>query len=216
MTACAQLGQWGRQRGAFCPWLDLSQRMGTDLKGALARPWPRPVAQRGGRLSDHLSPRQQRDQSAGPPGPSQPPEPACLPGTLTLIIWERSPASASSSTMFSSLSSINESKYLMMLGWFSCCPTREREGGRSSEGQLSPAPAACRPPAGPRWQSPGFAALGSVTWESGRSGPHRESPSISPSLSVLICTMSVMRYRATVRTRWAKTSEMSNVLTGLS
>lgn len=55
----------------------------------------------------------------------QPPGPAHLPGTLTLIICDRSPASASSSTMFSSLSSINESKYLMMFGWFSCCPRRE-------------------------------------------------------------------------------------------
>lgn len=46
----------------------------------------------------------------------QPPDPTHLPGALTLIICERSPASASSSTMFSSLSSINESKYLMMFG----------------------------------------------------------------------------------------------------
>lgn len=37
-----------------------------------------------------------------------------------LIICDRSPASASSSTMFSSLSSMNESKYLMMFGWFNC------------------------------------------------------------------------------------------------
>lgn len=44
---------------------------------------------------------------------------------LTLIIWERSPASASSRTMLSSLSSIKESKYLIMLGWFSCCRGRE-------------------------------------------------------------------------------------------
>lgn len=42
-------------------------------------------------------------------------------GILTLIICERSPASASSSTMLSSLSSMNESKYLITLGWFSCC-----------------------------------------------------------------------------------------------
>ena len=37
-----------------------------------------------------------------------------------LIILARSPASASSSTMLSSLSSINEAKYLMTLGWSSC------------------------------------------------------------------------------------------------
>lgn len=86
-------------------------------------------------LVDSLYPRpqQQRLQAEGLPDPGlpvsgRPPGPACLPASLTLIICERSPASASSSTMFSSLSSINESKYLMMLGWFSCCPKREKEG----------------------------------------------------------------------------------------
>lgn len=211
MIACAQLGQWGRQRGAFCPWLDLSQRMGTDLKGALARPWPRPVAQRGGRLSDPPRPRQQRDQAEGLPGSSQPPEPACLPGTLTLIICERSPASASSSTMFSSLSSINESKYLMMLGWFSCCPTRKREAEAVRDSS-----ALCLPRAGSQLD-PVSRALALLRWAvSPGSQAHRESPSVSPSLSVLICTMGVMLYRAAVRTRWAETSEMSNTLTGLS
>lgn len=39
---------------------------------------------------------------------------------LTFIIWERSPASASSRIMLSSLSSIKESRYLIILGWFSC------------------------------------------------------------------------------------------------
>lgn len=97
-----RLGRWGRQRGAFCPWLGLSQKMGMELEGALAR------------LRGCLT--------LGSLGPRTPPDLACLPGTLTLIICERSPASASSRTMFSSLSSINESKYLMMLGWFSCCP----------------------------------------------------------------------------------------------
>ena len=62
-----------------------------------------------------------------------PRDPALPPGTLTLIICDRSPASASSSTMFSSLSSMNESKYLMMFGWFSCCPNREKEGDGASE-----------------------------------------------------------------------------------
>lgn len=46
---------------------------------------------------------------------------------LTFIIWERSPASASSRTMLSSLSSMKESKYLIILGWFSCCRQRERK-----------------------------------------------------------------------------------------
>lgn len=59
------------------------------------------------------------------------PDLAPPPGPLTLIICERSPASASSSTMFSSLSSMKESKYLMMFGWFSCCPKREKEGAGS-------------------------------------------------------------------------------------
>lgn len=45
-------------------------------------------------------------------------------GFLTLIIRERSPASASSRTMFSSLSSINDAWYFITLGWFNCC---ERE-----------------------------------------------------------------------------------------
>lgn len=100
--------------------------LGLELKGALAR--------LGGCLTLTLG-------SVGPCTPR--PQLAGLPGTLTLIICERSPASASSSTMFSSLSSINESKYLMMLGWFSCCPKRERWGGRTSEGQFSPPPAPC-------------------------------------------------------------------------
>lgn len=56
----------------------------------------------------------------------QPPQHGhCVIEVLTLIIWERSPASASSRTMLSSLSSMKESKYLMMLGWFSCCRGRE-------------------------------------------------------------------------------------------
>lgn len=42
-------------------------------------------------------------------------------GNLTLIIRERSPASASSRTMFSSLSSINDAWYFITLGWFNCC-----------------------------------------------------------------------------------------------
>lgn len=124
MTGC------GTPEDCFSPWLDLSQKMGLELEGALAR------------LGCCLT-----LGSMGPCTPS--PQLAGLPGTLTLIICERSPASASSSTMFSSLSSINESKYLMMLGWFSCCPKRERWGGRSSEGQFSPAPAPCWLPAGP-------------------------------------------------------------------
>lgn len=39
----------------------------------------------------------------------------------TLIIRERSPASASSRTMFSSLSSMKDAWYLITLGWFNCC-----------------------------------------------------------------------------------------------
>lgn len=81
----------------------------------------------------------------------QPPGAARPPGTLTLIIWERSPASASSSTMFSSLSSMNESKYLMMFGWFSCCPRREVGVGGEAEpvrGGTAPAPTRCWHPAG--------------------------------------------------------------------
>ena len=37
-----------------------------------------------------------------------------------LIILERSPASANSRTMFSSLSSMKEARYLITFGWFSC------------------------------------------------------------------------------------------------
>lgn len=48
---------------------------------------------------------------------------------LTLIIRERSPASASSNTMFSSFSSINDAWYLITFGWFSCC-TSERNSER--------------------------------------------------------------------------------------
>lgn len=59
---------------------------------------------------------------------------------LTLIIWDRSPASASSRTMLSSLSSMKESKYLIMLGWFSCC--RGRECKSSSYSVVRAAPAA--------------------------------------------------------------------------
>ena len=43
-----------------------------------------------------------------------------------LIIFARSPASANSSTMFSSLSSIKEAKYLMTLGWSSCYSYKEK------------------------------------------------------------------------------------------
>ncbi len=38
-----------------------------------------------------------------------------------LIILARSPASASSSTMLSSLSCMKEARYRMTLGWSSCC-----------------------------------------------------------------------------------------------
>ena len=37
-----------------------------------------------------------------------------------LIILDRSPASASSNTMFNSLSSMKEARYLITFGWFSC------------------------------------------------------------------------------------------------
>lgn len=59
---------------------------------------------------------------------------------LTLIIWDRSPASASSRTMLSSLSSMKESKYLIMLGWFSCCRGRECKSSSYSVVRAAPAP----------------------------------------------------------------------------
>ncbi len=55
--------------------------------------------------------------------------------TLTLIIWERSPAPANSRTIFSSFPSINESKYLMTFGWFSCCNHRMKIKHTSSHKQ---------------------------------------------------------------------------------
>ena len=38
-----------------------------------------------------------------------------------LIILDKSPASASSKTMFSSFSSIKDARYLITFGWFNCC-----------------------------------------------------------------------------------------------
>lgn len=55
-----------------------------------------------------------------------------------MIICERSPASANSSTMFSSLSSMNESRYLMMFGWFSCCTRKGGVGGHTSDALHGP------------------------------------------------------------------------------
>ncbi len=46
---------------------------------------------------------------------------------FTLIILERSPASANSNTMFSSLSSMNDAKYFITLGWFSCWKIKYRQ-----------------------------------------------------------------------------------------
>ena len=45
---------------------------------------------------------------------------------LTLIMRCRSPASASSRTMFSSLFSMKDAKYLITFGWFSCCNTQHK------------------------------------------------------------------------------------------
>lgn len=51
----------------------------------------------------------------------------CCGDFLTLIIRERSPASASSRTMFSSLSSIKDAWYFITLGWFNCCGREEKK-----------------------------------------------------------------------------------------
>ena len=44
-----------------------------------------------------------------------------------LIILAKSPASASSRTIFNSLSSINEAKYLITLGWSNCYKINEKK-----------------------------------------------------------------------------------------
>ena len=41
-----------------------------------------------------------------------------------LIIFARSPASANSRTIFSSLSSIKEAKYFITFGWSNCCQSK--------------------------------------------------------------------------------------------
>lgn len=56
----------------------------------------------------------------------------CRVELLTLIIRDRSPASASSSTMFSSLSSIKDAWYLITLGWFNCCEGKEKRQERKN------------------------------------------------------------------------------------
>lgn len=54
---------------------------------------------------------------------------------LTLIIRERSPASASSRTMFSSLSSIKDAWYFITLGWFNCCGGKKKSKTLRLEGR---------------------------------------------------------------------------------
>ena len=43
-----------------------------------------------------------------------------------LIILDKSPASASSKTIFSSFSSINDARYLITFGWFNCCNDKSK------------------------------------------------------------------------------------------